>query len=135
MNPSINNVAAGILKDAPRARCVLLCFLLAVPGCGESESPADEEKRAKIDALYNEYRPDFANAPELAVKDFDNLENPDEVVLVDVREPKEREVSILRGSLSKAEFEARVEEFKVMRRTDDGRRSPSVIAAGPRTTQ
>lgn len=96
---------------------ILGIFLLFVgAGCGSGEprvtDGTDEEKKLAIETMYQEYRPDFPDAPEIGVEELLRLQSREEVILVDVREAYERAVSIIPGAISKELFEAEAEEFE-----------------------
>ena len=61
--------------------------------------------------MYGEYREDFPGIRELSVEEYGEFVRDRKFVLVDVRETKEREVSVIPGSISAEEFERRREEF------------------------
>jgi sodium/bile acid cotransporter 7 len=67
----------------------------------------DEAKRARIDRLYRRYRWLLHGVPELTVAELEVLQRQRKVLLVDVREPRERRVSTLPGAISREELEAR----------------------------
>jgi rhodanese-related sulfurtransferase len=62
--------------------------------------------------MVEEYRPEFPDVPQLDVGEFLALRDTEDVVLVDVREPKERAVSAIPGSISLKEFESDEESFR-----------------------
>ena len=84
-------------------------FLAAISGCTSEPTPAqgqtDAQKRSAIDAMYGDLRPDFSDAAEISVEDLLRLQDSQEVLIVDVREPEERAVSIIPGAVSKEVFE------------------------------
>ena len=85
-----------------------IAFLVLV-NCAPQHRPVgpttNDEKRAKIEAMYEEFRPEFPDAEEIDVEGFLKLQARGEVLLVDVREDKERAISTIPGSISKADFE------------------------------
>lgn len=97
----------GSWGGAPSALAAIV-FLVLV-SCAPEPRPAgptaNEEKRVKIEAMYEEFRPDFPDAEEIDVKEFLKLRARGEVLLVDVREDYERAVSIIPGAMSKESFE------------------------------
>ena len=94
----------GILSTLP-----LILSVTAV-SCGPAallaEGRTDGEKRAAIEAMYREFQPDFPDAPEISVEDLIRLQTGENVLIVDVREPEERMVSIIPGAMSKEAFES-----------------------------
>ncbi|MCA9572545.1 MAG: rhodanese-like domain-containing protein [Myxococcales bacterium] len=67
----------------------------------------DAEKQARIAQMYDGFRGLFEGVPEVRVDELDDLKakHPD-LVLVDVRSPEERQVSMLPGAITKEAFEA-----------------------------
>ena len=67
---------------------------------------------ARIDAMYEDYREDFPGIGEISAEELATmLEGDGKVVLVDVRESKERAVSIIAGSISEDTFEANRDQY------------------------
>ncbi len=67
---------------------------------------ADDQKRQRIDELYAEYRASFPDVPEMTVEQLLAGRTTDDLVLVDVREPAEQEVSMIPGAIPVRQFEA-----------------------------
>ena len=89
--------------------------LSASVGAGESKEStmSDAEKKQKIETLYVKYERKFPTvegitAPEL----LQSLDEGSEYILVDVRKPKEQEVSMIPGAITQQEFEDRSEELR-----------------------
>ncbi|PCJ58244.1 MAG: hypothetical protein COA73_10045 [Candidatus Hydrogenedentota bacterium] len=93
---------------------VALFMFACFTGCAIPTSHIpDESKRDRITAMYQEYQPEFPGIQEVTpIQVIEMLENDNNVVIVDVREPEERAVSTLPGALSKSEFEEQEEELK-----------------------
>jgi rhodanese-related sulfurtransferase len=86
--------------------------LVLVGACQSSDQPSDTEKRARIELLYESYRPDLGHVPEMTVATLmERLSGPEPPVLVDVRDAAERQVSMIPGAVSKQELEAHPERF------------------------
>jgi len=81
--------------------------LAAVIGaaCGP-RATTDAEKLATLHVMMADVTARFPGAEQLTVDDVGRLLEADRVVLVDVREPREREVSWIPGSITAAEYEA-----------------------------
>lgn len=60
---------------------------------------------AIIARMYRNYAEDFPDVEAITVTELQQWQQQKDIVLVDVRDPKERAVSILPGAISKAEFE------------------------------
>ena len=87
------------------AAIALLVLARCAPEPGSVGTTTNEEKRAKIEAMYEEFRPEFPDAEEIDVEGFLKLQARGEVLLVDVREHDERAISTIPGSISKEAFE------------------------------
>lgn len=96
-------------------------FLLFAVAAGAMEGSAvsgestmtDAEKKQKIETLYSKYERKFPTvegitAPEL----LQSLTEGSDYVLVDVRKPKEQEVSMIPGAITQKEFEDRADELR-----------------------
>lgn len=70
------------------------------------------EKRAKIEALYREYKKDFADVQDIAPAEAMQLSNAGRVVFVDVREEKEQAVSMLPGAVTEKELLQHPEQYR-----------------------
>jgi sodium/bile acid cotransporter 7 len=70
-------------------------------------SVRDRVRRWKIDAIYRRARRAFPEVPEITAEELRRVMREERVVLVDVREPQEQDVSMIEGAMSQAEFEAR----------------------------
>ncbi|MCG6924648.1 MAG: rhodanese-like domain-containing protein [Acidobacteria bacterium] len=93
---------------ARSAAGLLLLALVPVGACRDPGPLPDEEKRARIDELYEGYKEKFPGVPEITVEALaEQLAGPEPPVLVDVRGDREREVSTIPGAISRQEFEER----------------------------
>lgn len=68
----------------------------------------------KIEAMYQEYKKQFPGIDDISVEELIELQAREDVVLVDVREPREREVSMIPAATSVEEFEGNLEKYKGM---------------------
>ena len=92
--------------------CLLVLSLVPVGACQDPGALPAEEKRARIDELYEGYKKKFPDAPEVTVETLKaRLAAPDPPVVVDVRGDEERGVSIIPGALSREEFEERRDQL------------------------
>ena len=71
--------------------------------------PTDGLRTEELATICDQAHP---NTPRLSVSEFLRRSEQEEWSIVDVRSPRERAVSVIAGSLSKEEFEARLEEAK-----------------------
>ncbi len=81
------------------------------PAAPLAQARTDAAKRAAIDAMYREFQPGFPDAPETSVAELIRLWTEEDVIIVDVREPEERMVSIIPGAISKEAFELLKEDL------------------------
>ena len=74
---------------------------------------SDEEKRQRIEALYEKYERKFPQVEGITATELkSDLGEGREVVLVDVRKPAEQAVSMIPGAITQDEFERRQESFR-----------------------
>jgi rhodanese-related sulfurtransferase len=69
-----------------------------------SEDWSDEVKRQKIEDMYSGYKKKFPDVPELSAQKAMNLTADRRTVLIDIREPREQQVSMLPGAITEKEF-------------------------------
>ncbi|MCB9674302.1 MAG: MPT-synthase sulfurylase [Alphaproteobacteria bacterium] len=86
-------------------------WLLSWLGCATAAPPEDPAARVdRIEKMYDDYRRlGFAKVPDIEPDQLSTLESP---VLVDVRPPEERKVSMIPGAITKEEFEADPEKYR-----------------------
>ena len=87
-----------------------LLSMLVVLGCA---SYGDDASRlqAVLD-MYQGYRKEFAGTPEMSVKEFLTQPRGERVVIIDVREARERQVSIIPGAVPLATVEGNVNAYE-----------------------
>ena len=92
----------------------VLGFLGACPGCGADDPKglSDEAKRERIEAMYREFRGAFPDAPEVTVSELLAMQKKEKVILVDTREPREREVSMIPGAVSLEQFQRDLDSYR-----------------------
>lgn len=81
------------------------------PPAVDTASLSDTEKERLIDEMYGGYREEFAEVEEIGAEELARLLEDESVVLVDVREDRERAVSMIAGAISTREFEERMDEL------------------------
>lgn len=86
---------------------LLVCLAMAFAGCSQAppEGLGDLEKKAEIDEMYAGYREDFEGILEMSPEELAGKMGSESLVILDVREPEERAVSVLKGSISVEEYE------------------------------
>ncbi len=95
-----------IPRNSWKASSACLCALL-VASCAPADPLTNTEKRARIDAMYRNYHDDFPGVEDVSAEVLKARLGMENIVVVDAREPEEREVSYIPGSIGKDEFEAR----------------------------
>lgn len=81
-------------------------------GCADPGSLSDEAKRERIAELYAGYQESFVGVPGISAEELSQrLESAEGPILVDVRTPEERAISMIPGAISRETFEGRREEF------------------------
>ena len=73
---------------------------------------SNEQKQERIERMYKKYQRKFPDVESISVAELQELQaEGGAVVLVDVRQPEEQEVSMLPGAIRQSDFEARRDEF------------------------
>jgi sodium/bile acid cotransporter 7 len=78
---------------------------LCVGGCG-SPPVTDEDKSARLGEMVDDILGLFPDVQTISVAEVGRLIEKDSIVLIDVREARERAVSVIPGAISAEEFEA-----------------------------
>jgi rhodanese-related sulfurtransferase len=90
----------GLITAASAFAFVTLMAQMAL----SSEDWSDEVKRQKIEDMYNGYKKKFPDVPELSAQKAMNLAADRRTVLIDIRESREQQVSMLPGAITEKEF-------------------------------
>jgi len=101
-----------IVRPLPLLAAVL-AFLGACPGCEADgqKGLTDAAKRERIDVMYREYAESFPDAPAVTVSELLAMQEKEEVVLVDTREPRECEVSMIPGAIPLEQFQRDLDRY------------------------
>lgn len=91
--------------------CAAVFLLLVAAGCQEPRT--DAGRLARIHEMYQDYRQDFPNVPTITPDELARMRERQDVVVVDVREPYERAVSYIPGSIPVQEFRRHQEKYRV----------------------
>jgi rhodanese-related sulfurtransferase len=86
------------------------CLALIMQGCPNERDVQDPLDR--IESLYQGYRHGFPTAPEISVDELFERMEKERIILVDNREPEERRVSMIPGSIADKDFEAEIEQYE-----------------------
>ena len=92
---------------------VAILFLITTIGCQNYQVQSEEVKQEKIATLYRDYAQEFPLVEGITAKELQDLKQQSQkIVLVDVRSPEERAVSIIPGAISTEEFESNLEKYE-----------------------
>jgi rhodanese-related sulfurtransferase len=100
-------MAATRIKAVLFALCAISLFLCPVCARGNGSG----NTRERIDELYSKSKKKFPEVPDISAEELIRRIDEEKIVLVDAREQAERDVSVIRGSLSVKEFESAIETF------------------------
>ena len=89
-----------------------LVFLLMLVSSGSGGDLTDEQKLERINDLYEKYKRSFPDVPDVSAEELIAMRRKKDVVLVDGREKKEQEVSMLPGAITSREFEDNIEKYR-----------------------
>ncbi len=67
---------------------------------------SDEDKRRRLDAMYEKAKRSFPEVADVTVEELRSLQDQGKVVIVDVRSPAEQAVSMISGAITAEQFEA-----------------------------
>lgn len=96
----LTNIASVLLFNACRAG-------------SQAEQLTDAEKKERVRALYEEYRKSFPSIESVTVEELVELQQGSrQVVLVDVRKPKEMKVSMIPGAIDAKAFKREAESYR-----------------------
>ena len=69
-----------------------------------SDDLGDEDKRQKVEDMYNGYKKQFPEVHDISAQEVMILAAERKAVLIDIREPREQQVSMLPGAITEKEF-------------------------------
>jgi len=69
-----------------------------------SDDLSDKDKRQKIDYMYAGYKKQFPEVRDISPQKVMALRSEGKTVLIDIREPREQQVSMLPGAITEKEF-------------------------------
>jgi len=100
------------MKSYQRLPVLALIFSIIVAASPSlAEDTTDAGRLAEINTMYQDYRQDFPDIGEVSPDTLSHWINSGNVVLVDVRKPKERAVSQIPKSITQEEFEDQLDTF------------------------
>jgi rhodanese-related sulfurtransferase len=77
-----------------------------------SNSFSKESNKIKVENMYLAIKSNFSEVPEIKLSEIDKLIQENGIQFVDVREEKERSISIIPNAISKEEFEGHIDKYK-----------------------
>jgi len=77
-----------------------------------NENTPGAERAATVEAMYRDYQSDFATVPDVAPAELVAWLADANTILVDVRKKKEREVSMIAGSITREEYESHADQYE-----------------------
>lgn len=90
-----------------------ICIILTNVGCQQNVVQSEVDKQEQITTLYHKYAKEFPQVEGIAVEKLQHWQQQGKnIILVDVRSPEERAVSVIRGAISKEEFERDLEHYR-----------------------
>jgi rhodanese-related sulfurtransferase len=89
---------------------VMVCLAVSVQGCAAEESTRSRVEQ--IETLYQKYKENFQEAPDLSVAETTKRLENDNVILVDNREREEQEVSMIPDAITDEEFERNMQAYR-----------------------
>jgi rhodanese-related sulfurtransferase len=91
---------------SPRRRAPLATALTAVLVVCAPPPSTEAEKAARLTEMIDDISAQFPDVRAIDVAEAGRLLEKDSIVLIDVREPREREVSMIPGAITAEEYEA-----------------------------
>lgn len=98
---------------ATTLQSLLIILLTASFGCQAQNIPKSNlDKRAQITTMYQKYAQEFPQVKGITVEELKDLQqHKQNLVLIDVRSPDERAVSIIPGAITPEEFESNLAQY------------------------
>lgn len=101
------------LKKTVTIAVSLIVLGFTLIACQKPELRSEEWKQNRIMSIYRRYAQKFPKITAITVEELQQLQEQDpELVLVDVRSPEERAVSLIPGAISTEEFERNLAQYK-----------------------
>jgi sodium/bile acid cotransporter 7 len=92
---------------------VMALMLVACQAGSQAEQLTDAQKKERLEALYQGYQKSFPTIDSITVEEFLELQQGTKpVVLVDVREPQEMEVSMIPGAIDVRTFQQSAQSYR-----------------------
>jgi rhodanese-related sulfurtransferase len=88
------------------------CLLLTILSCQQSLSHPDSWKQQQIEKMYEGYHREFPKVKSITAAQLQQWQQSQPIILVDVRTPQERRVSIIPNAITKEEFEKNLARYR-----------------------
>jgi rhodanese-related sulfurtransferase len=102
----------SIYRSASLISLMMLLFFAGLAVAGDDPGIMDSIKEQKVMSMYADYRGEFPEVPDIAAAEAIRLLGQPDITFVDVREPREQQVSMIPGALSQRDFLARIDRFR-----------------------
>lgn len=86
--------------------------LLAFLEYRQISNNSDLWQQEKISKMYNRYSQEFPVIQDISAQQLKLLQQKEKVILIDVRTPREKTVSIIPGAISQTEFEQNINKYQ-----------------------
>jgi rhodanese-related sulfurtransferase len=86
-------------------------FLVTIGSYKLAANPTDTEKQQQIEQMYDRYSREFPEVEDISVAQLIQWQPIQKFILVDVRTPEERAVSMIPNAITKEEFEQHIDRY------------------------
>ncbi|MEL6580557.1 MAG: rhodanese-like domain-containing protein [Cyanobacteria bacterium J06607_15] len=90
----------------------LFSILAISSGCQNIGVQTESDRQVKIETMYRQYAQEFPQVKGITASKLQQLQQSQQLVLIDVRTPKEIGVSRIPGAITAAEFEANLKQYR-----------------------
>jgi rhodanese-related sulfurtransferase len=87
-------------------------FLVTIGSYKLAANPTDTEKQQKIEQMYDRYSREFPEVKSITAAQLKQWQSSQNIILVDVRTPEERAVSMIPNAITKEEFERHLDLYR-----------------------
>jgi rhodanese-related sulfurtransferase len=87
-------------------------FLVTIGSYKLAANPTDTKKQQQIEQMYDHYSREFSEVKSITAAQLKQWQSSQKIILVDVRTPEERVVSIIPNAITKEEFEQNRERYR-----------------------
>jgi rhodanese-related sulfurtransferase len=87
-------------------------FLVTIGSYQLATNPTDTEKQKQIEQMYDHYSRKFPEVKSITAVQLKQWQSNQKIIVVDVRTPEERSVSMIPNAIAKAEFEQHLDLYR-----------------------